>query len=635
MILVIASTYFGKNVVPFFYGPPVYPVFIRSLFQKAAMATSGAGKPSCSVCLSAFEDPTLLQCGHTFCRRCLREWSKRRPNRPNQLICPECRKTTRLNASGIGGLPQNIEINRFFYSAKHERNEFTKVPRDDTHENKGRGPPCSIHSGEFKDMFCENAWCRMKICPQCLDKDHKGHVFKSRRRFIEEQEALDKGIETRCKETKNSIRRKISAVERRREGVDTALRKIKEDILAAWEEKKMLLEKCKDNLMERAVTMEADYRSNLDDMLDCYTQKIEDIDKSFNLIAESNLNDLEKEALHAHVNQRKTVDNILRKPVNEDSAMDVEVAAKAVRFHKSGSDLLTLGKVHGKRADLCKEMSYIEKGMRYIGREIGVTLPTRVVREVRVESGKIETMATVTKNTVALGYGRHRNGADAVSVSGNKTEFLKGSVGQVAGITVLNDRKSIVYDGDGDLSLFDAEGSVLESNVFVLDRSPCAIQSDQYNNIYAVDGGKEISVFMFDHRKQQRSIVTEDSNHQQICVTSTGFIITSTCHLYPSTVTVYDNMGVKLSSLIAESSEHFYVAVDSEDNVTLARVQDSVIRMSFCNLKDNRLLERTRYKQLDLYENDRSTSCLKWNFVSLTPNLVALARGTTLYFIQI
>ena len=599
------------------------------------MATSGAGKPTCIVCLSAFEDPTLLQCGHTFCRRCLREWSERGPNRPNELICPECRKITRLNVSGIGGLPQNVEINRFLYSAKHERDEFTKVLRRDTRENKGRGPPCSIHSGEFKNMFCENAGCLMKICPQCLDKDHKGHVFKSRRRFIEEQEALDKDIETQCKETKNSIRRKIIAVEKRRKGVNTAMRKVKEEILAAWEEKKMVLEKCKDNLMERAVTLEADYRSDLDDMLDCYAQKIKDIDKSFHLIAVSNLNDLEKEALNAHVSQRKIVDNIIKKPVNEDSAMDVEVAAKAVRFHKSGSDLLSLGKIHGKKADLCKEMSYIEKGMRYIGREIGVTLPTSVVREVKIDSAKIEAMATVTKNTVALGYGRHRNGADAVSVSGNKTEFLKDNFGQVAGITVLKDGKSIIYDGDRDFSLFDVEGSVLGSKVFVLDRSPCAIQSDQRNNIYAVDGGKEISVFMFDRRTQQRTIVTEDTNHQQICVTSTGIIITSTCHLDPSTVSVYDSMGVKLSSLRAESGEHFYVALDSDDNVILARMQDSVIQISFCNLKDNRLLERTRYTELDLYENDHSTSHLKWNFVSLTPNLLALARDTTLYFIEI
>ncbi|XP_043919437.1 E3 ubiquitin-protein ligase TRIM62-like [Protopterus annectens] len=41
---------------------------------------------SCSVCLGIFRDPAKLQCGHTFCKRCLEKLWK-----ANRKDCPECR----------------------------------------------------------------------------------------------------------------------------------------------------------------------------------------------------------------------------------------------------------------------------------------------------------------------------------------------------------------------------------------------------------------------------------------------------------------------------------------------------------------------------------------------------------------
>ena len=39
----------------------------------------------CSVCLSIFNDPVRLECGHTFCKKCIKMWIKKHNE------CPCCR----------------------------------------------------------------------------------------------------------------------------------------------------------------------------------------------------------------------------------------------------------------------------------------------------------------------------------------------------------------------------------------------------------------------------------------------------------------------------------------------------------------------------------------------------------------
>ena len=365
-----------------------------------------------------------------------------------------------------------------------------------------------------------------------------------------------------------------------------------------------------------------------------YDQMIEDIDFKCGVVSCDVVKDLEKESLSSHIRRREDLEKLVKKHGYEDSATKVALAAKNVKFQKSASHLVPIGKIEGKQAETCKEMSAIEKGLRTIGREVGMPLPTWVCMEVEV--GKFEAMAALNKNTVVLGYGFHRGGADAVSVNGNRVEFIKSNVGTVAGIAVFTDRRSAVYDGHMALSLFNNDGSMHYSKFFGLDRRPCAIHSDIHNNVYAIDEGKEIYVFTFDGKKQKRTIITEDSGHQQICVTSSGAIITSTqCNHAFNNLTVYDSEGNRYYVLKAEHlGEQLYFATNSGDNGFLARIQQNVLRLSFCKLRNNCIVEWMKYKELTL-DSVPLYSDSKWHFVCLTKNLLALARNTKLLFIEV
>ena len=397
-------------------------------------------------------------------------------------------------------------------------------------------------------MFCENGTCRITICPACLIKSHNGHCIKTRREFIKEQENSVRELGKHCQKRKESILAKINLVENRRAEVTNIMQNRKEEIEKAYKEKLSLLKNNMESLVERLCSLEQAYNSDLDGMRARYDQMIEDIDFKCGVVSSDVVKDLEKESLSSHIRRREDLEKLVKKHGYEDSATKVALAAKNVKFQKSASHLVPIGKIEGKKAETCKEMSAIEKGLRTIGREVGMPLPTWVCMEVEV--GKFEAMAALNKNTVVLGYGFHRGGADAVSVNGNRVEFIKSNVGTVAGIAVFTDRRSAVYDGHMALSLFNNDGSMHYSKFFGLDRRPCAIHSDLHNNVYAIDEGKKISVFTFDGKKQKRTIITEDSGHQQICVTSSGAIITSTqCNHAFSNLTVYDSEGNRCSVL--------------------------------------------------------------------------------------
>ena len=66
---------------------------------------------SCSVCMTTFTDPKQLPCLHSFCLHCL-EGILRTSGRHDVIACPECRRESRVPASGnLKDLPTNFRIN--------------------------------------------------------------------------------------------------------------------------------------------------------------------------------------------------------------------------------------------------------------------------------------------------------------------------------------------------------------------------------------------------------------------------------------------------------------------------------------------------------------------------------------------
>ncbi len=110
----------------------------------------------CPSCYESFDEkervPRNLQCGHTFCEKCLAQLQS-----SQTFSCPICRKQhAPFKASD---LPKN-------YIAL----ELAQKQKELGHETE----LCKIHTSEQLRFFCTT--CSTLICPECI-VDHSGHQF--------------------------------------------------------------------------------------------------------------------------------------------------------------------------------------------------------------------------------------------------------------------------------------------------------------------------------------------------------------------------------------------------------------------------------------------------------------------------
>lgn len=76
----------------------MFPAFAYAKEQAAALGASG--DPTCSVCLSSFEEDELLRrlgCGHAYHASCVDVWLR------TNATCPRCRKAARIADAAAGG----------------------------------------------------------------------------------------------------------------------------------------------------------------------------------------------------------------------------------------------------------------------------------------------------------------------------------------------------------------------------------------------------------------------------------------------------------------------------------------------------------------------------------------------------
>ena len=65
---------------------------------------------SCSVCMNTFTDPKMLPCLHSFCLHCL-NGIQRTSGRRDIIVCPQCRRESRVASGNLNHLPTNFRIN--------------------------------------------------------------------------------------------------------------------------------------------------------------------------------------------------------------------------------------------------------------------------------------------------------------------------------------------------------------------------------------------------------------------------------------------------------------------------------------------------------------------------------------------
>ncbi|XP_068602229.1 tripartite motif-containing 13 [Brachionichthys hirsutus] len=130
---------------------------------------------TCPICCGLFEDPRVLLCSHSFCRKCLERLleGSRGPAFRAPFKCPTCRKETPHN--GAGSLQSNYSLRGIV-----EKYSRLKVTPPQT-------SACARHRGQPLNIFCSTDL--KLICGFCATTEaHKGHRFSS----LEEAYAQEK-----------------------------------------------------------------------------------------------------------------------------------------------------------------------------------------------------------------------------------------------------------------------------------------------------------------------------------------------------------------------------------------------------------------------------------------------------------
>ncbi|XP_039393562.1 zinc finger protein RFP-like [Mauremys reevesii] len=158
--------------------------------MQGAMAAAGnpfknlRDEATCSICLSFFTDPVIIDCGHNFCRACIAQcWE----GSDTDISCPQCRETFPQ-----GTLRPNRQLGNFVEIAKQ-----LSVPA----AAAAGGYLCNAHQEPFK-LFCNQD--QVLICVICRESQaHRAHMVVP--------------IEEAAREHKEQIQTRLKTLKQERE----------------------------------------------------------------------------------------------------------------------------------------------------------------------------------------------------------------------------------------------------------------------------------------------------------------------------------------------------------------------------------------------------------------------------------
>lgn len=138
-----------------------------------------ASQPLCPGCGKQFENPKILPCLHTFCRRCLMDAVDRDPN--GSLACPSCHRHVPLNENGVDGLRVNMFIENILgiISPQHEQESSERSTNPTARSSLANRICSNCEEGLCVTSHCQV--CNELLCANCtrahqrvrLTKDHE------------------------------------------------------------------------------------------------------------------------------------------------------------------------------------------------------------------------------------------------------------------------------------------------------------------------------------------------------------------------------------------------------------------------------------------------------------------------------
>ncbi|XP_041857145.1 tripartite motif-containing 13 [Melanotaenia boesemani] len=257
---------------------------------------------TCPVCCGLFEDPRVLLCSHSFCKKCLEGLleGNRGPAFRAPLKCPTCRKETPHNGAN------SLQIN---YSLRGIVEKFSKI------KVMPKMSVCKQHCDQPLNIFCSTDL--KLICGFCATTDdHKGHKFSSLEdAYEQEKEAFEKllgGVESwqsadiqSCMETLQASKKKaLQSVSKDAEKVADYFDKLigaleckKNEILSDFETLKLVVMQAYDpeitklsaalEEQKRALSIAESFRSVSEPL--CFLQQMQEFREKLKVLKETPL----------------------------------------------------------------------------------------------------------------------------------------------------------------------------------------------------------------------------------------------------------------------------------------------------------------------------------------------------------
>ncbi|KAM3930175.1 tripartite motif-containing protein 59 [Leptodactylus fuscus] len=192
---------------------------------------------TCSVCLSIYDDPRILQCSHSFCRKCLENLIRSTESylwrlSMGRLKCPACRGITDIHA-GVHSLPVNFALKAIV--EKYKSNQISKT--------------CAEHSKHQLNMYCLKD--RQLICGQCLTVGpHRGHpVDDPDVAYMKEQQTASKLLAALSDKNFTGVSPVIRALEEQMTNCKNIVLEDKKEVLVFFDNLIEVLEQKKQDML--------------------------------------------------------------------------------------------------------------------------------------------------------------------------------------------------------------------------------------------------------------------------------------------------------------------------------------------------------------------------------------------------
>ncbi|KAF1743992.1 hypothetical protein MXB_53, partial [Myxobolus squamalis] len=137
----------------------------------------------CPICIDCFDEPVMLNCYHTFCRKCVSIFFKFSKKRYRwKIVCPICRALTILNCAFSENPTKLLHKNYIVLGlvskmSKIKQSSEKKNDLDSALNNQGMNEDenvfCKLHKKNMVKYFCKN--CNSLVCRVCTILNHREH----------------------------------------------------------------------------------------------------------------------------------------------------------------------------------------------------------------------------------------------------------------------------------------------------------------------------------------------------------------------------------------------------------------------------------------------------------------------------